>query len=90
MIDKDAWDRAVEVLGGASEVVVACHVDPDGDALGSLLGLGGFLRRSGKRVFLTWGTPGPSVPPRYAFLPVGVGSWAKKVMLDARSRITIP
>ena len=69
MIGKDAWDRAVEVLSRASEVVVACHIDPDGDALGSLLGLGGFLRRSGKRVFLTWGTPEPSAPPRYAFLP---------------------
>jgi bifunctional oligoribonuclease and PAP phosphatase NrnA len=69
VIGEAAWERAVAVLAEASEVVVACHVDPDGDALGSLLGLGGFLRRAGKRVILTWGTPGPTPPPKFAFLP---------------------
>lgn len=69
MIDEAAWDRAVAALTGASEVVVACHVDPDGDALGSLLGLTGFLRRAGKRIWTTWGAPDPHVPPQYAFLP---------------------
>ena len=68
MIDEAAWDRAVAALGGASEVVVACHIDPDGDALGSLLALAGFLRRAGKRVWATWGAPEPHVPSQYAFL----------------------
>jgi phosphoesterase RecJ-like protein len=68
VIDEAGWERATAALGAASEVVVACHIDPDGDALGSLLGLGGFLRRLGKQVWLTWGTPGPSVPPKFAFL----------------------
>jgi phosphoesterase RecJ-like protein len=69
VIEEAVWDRAVTALAGASEVVVACHIDPDGDALGSLLGLAGFLRRRGKRVWMTWGTPSPTVPPQYAFLP---------------------
>ena len=33
------WERAVELLARADDVVMACHVAPDGDALGALLGL---------------------------------------------------
>lgn len=68
MIDEADWDRAVTALQGAKDVVVACHIDPDGDALGSLLGLAGPLRRAGKRVWATWGTEEPKVPPIYEFL----------------------
>src|SRR5437588_8385428 len=49
MIDEQEWARAVEVLKGCSEVAVACHVFPDGDALGSMIGLGHFLRRQDKK-----------------------------------------
>ena len=69
MIAETAWEQAVDALRGAEGVVVACHVDPDGDALGSLLGLSGFLRRAGKQVWATWGEPSPEAPPQYAFLP---------------------
>jgi bifunctional oligoribonuclease and PAP phosphatase NrnA len=69
MIDEKEWDRAVEALTGARQVVVACHVFPDGDALGSMLGIGLYLRRLGKQVWMGWGSPQLRVPPQYAFLP---------------------
>lgn len=63
------WQRAVEALSASETVVVACHVSPDGDALGSMVGLAKFLRRSGKKVFTGWGSPDVSVPAQYNFLP---------------------
>ncbi|HWD08046.1 MAG TPA: bifunctional oligoribonuclease/PAP phosphatase NrnA [Actinomycetota bacterium] len=68
-IPEKEWDRAVEALQGASAVAVACHVFPDGDALGSMLGMGLFLRRLGKRVWTGWGQAQLRVPSQYAFLP---------------------
>lgn len=69
MIDELEWARAVGVLAGAGEVAVACHVFPDGDALGSMLGIGLYLRRLGKKVWMGWGSQQLRVPPQYAFLP---------------------
>jgi len=69
MIDDQEWARAVEALARAEEVAVACHVFPDGDALGSMLGIGLYLRRLGKKVWMGWGSPRLRVPPQYAFLP---------------------
>ena len=43
----DALARAAEVLSGASSVAIACHVNPDTDALGSMLGLSIYLRSRG-------------------------------------------
>ena len=36
--------RAAEVLTESTDVALACHVNPDADALGSMLGLSAFLR----------------------------------------------
>ena len=33
------WERALEAIDGAARVALACHLGPDGDALGSLLGM---------------------------------------------------
>ncbi len=63
------WDAAVGLLAGADEVVLACHVGPDGDALGSMLALGLALRRRGAVVACTWGEQPLEVPEAYAFLP---------------------
>jgi bifunctional oligoribonuclease and PAP phosphatase NrnA len=38
------WARAVKILGGATEICLACHVRPDGDALGSMLAVAHALR----------------------------------------------
>lgn len=69
MIEEHEWQAAAEALKRAGEVVVACHIAPDGDALGSMLGLGSFLERSGKKVWMTWGSGKIQVPPQYSTLP---------------------
>lgn len=68
MIPEAELKETADVLLAASTVAVVCHVSPDGDALGSMLGLGSFLERQGKRVFMSWGAP-VTVPPQYAFMP---------------------
>jgi len=42
-------ERAAAVLSQATEVAIACHVNPDADALGATLGLSTFLRSRGVR-----------------------------------------
>jgi bifunctional oligoribonuclease and PAP phosphatase NrnA len=67
------WVAAVAALGGAREVVLACHVNPDGDALGSMLGLAIALSRRGARVIPSFGAPHPGaaavVPESLHVLP---------------------
>lgn len=48
--------------------VVCCHVQPDGDGVGSVLALGNYLSGCGKKVCLTFGED-LLVPPQYRFLP---------------------
>lgn len=50
----------------AEEIVVACHINPDGDSIGSLLALGLGIENLGKRVHMI--SPG-GVPRRYRLLP---------------------
>jgi bifunctional oligoribonuclease and PAP phosphatase NrnA len=45
--DWDAAVTAVRELAPAGQVLLICHVNPDGDALGSMLGVGLGLRRLG-------------------------------------------
>lgn len=44
---RDALRHAAAVIGGASTVALACHVAPDGDALGSMLAMHHALRAAG-------------------------------------------
>ena len=64
-----AWQQAVDLLSGAEKVALACHVGPDGDALGSMLALGLALRERGVDVVASWGGAPFEVPEAYAFLP---------------------
>ena len=50
MLPADAYERAARTLRDATEVALACHVNPDADALGSMLGLGLHLQGMGKKV----------------------------------------
>ncbi|RIK08862.1 MAG: DHH family phosphoesterase [Acidobacteria bacterium] len=60
--------RAAEILESASSVALACHTSPDGDALGTMLGLHHILTSRG--ISAVSGFPSPlEVPPHYAFLP---------------------
>ena len=38
------WARAVKAIDGAAEICLACHIRPDGDALGSMLAVAQALR----------------------------------------------
>lgn len=67
----DRLDRAAEVLASAPSVALACHVNPDADALGSVLGLSNFLRERGARTVCSFGNE-PLELPRWAELLPGV------------------
>lgn len=68
-IPQDEWKRAAAAVESAETLAVCCHVNPDGDALGAMLGLGLFLRRRGKKVWMSWGSEDLKVPGQYGFLP---------------------
>jgi phosphoesterase RecJ-like protein len=61
-------DVAVAAIEQASSVALACHVSPDGDALGSMLALHHLCRSAGKASVASWPEPFV-VAPHYTFLP---------------------
>ena len=61
-------EQAAAAIDGASSLALACHVDPDGDALGSLLAMLHLCRRAGKQVVASWPAPF-RVAPHYSYLP---------------------
>lgn len=63
------WQRATQLLTSGGEVVLACHVSPDGDALGSMLATGLALTSLGHAVVASFGDAPFVVPRSYAFLP---------------------
>ncbi|WP_395146322.1 bifunctional oligoribonuclease/PAP phosphatase NrnA [Armatimonas sp.] len=65
-LDREGLDEAVQAVWSARRIVLACHVNPDGDAIGSMLGLGLGLEALGKEVtYLSV----DGVPETLAFLP---------------------
>jgi phosphoesterase RecJ-like protein len=66
------FERAAAAVAGLSRdavVLLVCHVNPDGDALGSMLGFGLGLRRLGfRRVVATFPEPF-EIPSVFDFLP---------------------
>ncbi len=63
------WPEGMRALREAPVIALACHVNPDGDALGSLLALSLGLRKIGKTTHASWGCDPVTVPPSYRFLP---------------------
>jgi len=67
------WARAVQILGSAREVCLACHIRPDADALGSMLAVAHALRlragSSAQRVIASFGDQPFEVPKILRFLP---------------------
>lgn len=61
-------ERAAKAIRDADALALACHVGPDGDALGSMLGLGIAARREGKEVVASFGSPF-DLPGNLRFLP---------------------
>ncbi len=62
------FERAVEAIRSASSLALACHVGPDGDALGSVLAMHHLARANGKPSLASWSEPF-DVGPHYMFLP---------------------
>ncbi|GAA1195004.1 phosphoesterase RecJ-like protein [Kitasatospora gansuensis] len=63
------WQRVVELIGRAGTVDLICHINPDGDALGSALAAGLALRSLGYRVRVSFGDDPQIVPESLSFLP---------------------
>jgi bifunctional oligoribonuclease and PAP phosphatase NrnA len=61
-------NRAAEAVRGASSIALACHQNPDGDALGSMLAMHHLARAQGVEVVSSWPTPFV-VAPHYRYLP---------------------
>jgi phosphoesterase RecJ-like protein len=62
-------EKAARILAGADEIVLTCHIGPDGDAMGSMLGVAVAAVGAGKRVFPSFGPP-VGFSPSLRFLPV--------------------
>jgi len=66
-----ALRRAAELIGSADELALACHVSPDGDALGSVVAVAHAASAAGKRVVASFGSPFV-VSEAYDFLDLSV------------------
>lgn len=66
IIDEKQIDSLRRLLERSERIVITCHLTPDGDAIGSSLGLAHVLASIGKRVVVV--TP-DSVPRHLRFLP---------------------
>ena len=64
----DALTSAAQVIGRSKLVALACHVTPDGDALGSMLAMHLLCRSQGKASVASWPEPFV-VAPHYTYLP---------------------
>ena len=62
----DRSQTAAQLIRQARNILVICHIMPDGDAIGSLLGLGWALHKLGKEHTLACAD---SVPDSFAYLP---------------------
>jgi phosphoesterase RecJ-like protein len=61
--------RAIEAIEGATSIGLACHIAPDGDALGSLLALALAFDAKGIPIQPTWDGDPVELPSQYDFLP---------------------
>ncbi|HUR77157.1 MAG TPA: bifunctional oligoribonuclease/PAP phosphatase NrnA [Acidimicrobiales bacterium] len=67
-MNKPALERAAAAIAAADSVALACHIAPDGDALGSMLALHHLCVAMGKSSIASW--PAPFVvAPHYTYLP---------------------
>jgi len=67
-IAEASWERALAVLSEVRAPVLACHIGPDGDALGSMLALALGLQARGAAPIASFSEPF-MVPDQYRLLP---------------------
>ena len=83
------WTESTEAVDSAKSILMVTHLNPDGDALGSLLGLANALRQRGSA--LTTLAVDKGVPSYLRFLPgsdgvlpsLHEGEWELMISLDA-------
>ena len=75
--------QAVKTIIKAKKIAIFCHINPDGDCIGSLLALGLALRKMGKQVFML--SP-DGLPHKYRVLP---GAALVKRNLAAKTDLAI-
>lgn len=68
MVDRALLEAAAAAIAKNQSLALGCHVGPDGDALGSMLGFGIAARNAGKKVVASFGSP-YVVPANLSFLP---------------------
>lgn len=61
------YEKAYKMIQDAHHIVVASHINPDGDTLGSMLGLGIALKKTGKKI--TYFNKEEALPKKFDFLP---------------------
>ncbi|MBD3426901.1 MAG: hypothetical protein GF409_06690 [Candidatus Omnitrophica bacterium] len=83
--DMKGLTQAKEAILKADTVAMGCHVNPDGDAIGSMLSLGLGLEKLGKKVFMV---SQDGVPRRYRPLP-GADRITRKLENDADLAVTV-
>ena len=64
----EAYEAIDRVLEATDRILITTHVNPDGDAVGSVLALRGILRALGKRAEIVMDD---ALPPKYRFLSDG-------------------
>lgn len=64
----DDWAAATSALLAPGQLLLTCHLNPDGDALGSALALGLAMHRAGRQVTVSFSEPF-AVPDTLAHLP---------------------
>lgn len=82
------WEKATQAINEAQTVLIVTHVSPDGDAIGSALGLAIALKQMGKTVTVA---DDDGVPDFLRFLPhantvtqyLKQGSWDVMISTDA-------
>src|SRR5690606_29021244 len=82
------WNEATQAVDAANTILVVTHLKPDGDAIGSLLGLTNMLRERGKTVTAVVDDGVPDflryVPGADTVLPeLTTGEWDVMISTDA-------
>jgi len=85
------WEEAAAAIRAANTVMVVTHIRPDGDAIGSALGLANALRQMGKRVLVADDDPVPAflnwLPHAHTLTEAVSGEWDLLISTDASDEV---
>lgn len=87
-LTKDDIASADKLLASAQKILVICHRNPDGDAIGSLLGLGLLLEKAYPDVPVSLHCTDP-VPESFAFLPAAGKLQGPPTLLGNETIVTV-